>query len=471
MAQETETTTVETSGWENVHEHVTVVDMHAHPTLKASLFGPFFVRANKRKLDKLPGPKSYRAFNPFKFRTAFPLLQAGGADVILTATAVPEAEMLPAYLGQQWLAQLVTRLPFLNRIRKRYIQPTYYESTLNSLKAIEIAVEKYAAFTRDRNSKLGEPKRRLVEVVCSVDRLKEILQRDADKPIALVHAVEGAHSLNGVIAGKELKEFKDFHMGGAKDRQDVIEKEILTNLEKLFDLGVACLTVAHFYPNYVAAPCFPYPEYALKYLDVLGNPEKERIQHDLALGLTEIGERVVKKMLNLGMLVDVTHSTPACRKRIYEIAEQEGKGYRVVATHVGASAINPDPYNLEDWEIKWLADHGGIVGVIFMNYWLQPHQGKQGLNYLSRTIEHVIEVGGGKPKGEDVIAIGTDFDGFTDPPDELAHYGLLPQLTKRLMAEYLSTGQNGKRYPDYLIEKILGGNALQVLLKGWGKRR
>ncbi|UCG23372.1 MAG: membrane dipeptidase, partial [Chloroflexota bacterium] len=128
-------------------------------------------------------------------------------------------------------------------------------------------------------------------------------------------------------------------------------------------------------------------------------------------------------------------------------------------------------YNLEDWEIKWIADHGGIVGVIFMNYWLQPHQGKQGLNYISRTIEHVIEVGGGKPKGEDVIAIGTDFDGFTDPPDELAHYGQLPQLTKRLMAEYLSAGQNGDKYPDYLIEKILGENALRVLLKGWGKKR
>jgi len=42
----------------------------------------------------------------------------------------------------------------------------------------------------------------------------------------------------------------------------------------------------------------------------------------------------------------------------------------VIASHVDAYEINPSLYNLQDWEIEWIADHRGVVGVIFMNYWL-----------------------------------------------------------------------------------------------------
>ena len=41
-------------------------------------------------------------------------------------------------------------------------------------------------------------------------------------------------------------------------------KEVLDNLEKLSQRGVAYLTLAHFYPNRCAYPVFPYPEYGIK---------------------------------------------------------------------------------------------------------------------------------------------------------------------------------------------------------------
>jgi membrane dipeptidase len=236
----------------------------------------------------------------------------------------------------------------------------------------------------------------------------------------------------------------------------------MANLQSLFDAGVACMTVAHFYPNHLAAPCFPYPEFAVDYLDILGDSESALINHDLTMGLTPLGEEVVEAMLTMGMLVDVTHSTPAARAGIYVIAERTGQGNRVVATHIGAQAINPSPYNLEDWEIRKIATLGGLIGVILMPYWTQPHERTQGLDFLSRTIEHIITVG-----NEDVIAIGSDLDGFTDPPDELAHYGQMPRIAGRLMAEYRSELE--EKYSDELVIKILGGNALRVLVNGWGK--
>jgi len=170
-------------------------------------------------------------------------------------------------------------------------------------------------------------------------------------------------------------------------------------------------------------------------------------------------------MLELGIIIDVSHCTPAARRRIYEIIEHANKRSAVMASHVGAYAINPSPYNLEDWEIRWMADHGGVIGVIFMNYWLMPNATLLGVNFISRTIEHLVTAAGGRTEH---IAIGTDFDGFTDPPDDLKDASELPRLTERLMAEAQSPTH--PKYRDEDIENILGRNALRLLREGWRKK-
>jgi membrane dipeptidase len=91
-----------------------------------------------------------------------------------------------------------------------------------------------------------------------------------------------------------------------------------------------------------------------------------------------------------------------------------------------------------------------------MNYWLMPHETKRGLNFIARTINHFVNVG-----GIDHVAFGSDFDGFTDPPDDLKDASELARLTQRLVAE---------GYREEEIGKFLGGNALRVLREGWGKK-
>ena len=74
--------------------------------------------------------------------------------------------------------------------------------------------------------------------------------------------------------------------------------------------------------------------------------------------------------------------------------------------------------------------------------------------YRTNT-DHIRSVG-----SADCVGIGTDFDGFTDPPDELVDMSELPRLTK-----YLKSLQ----YPDDVIKKFLGLNALRILQNGWKK--
>ncbi len=270
----------------------------------------------------------------------------------------------------------------------------------------------------------------LVQMARSVTELNAILNQPLDqRRIAVVNAIEGAHSLGG---------------------PDETEDDIFRNLDTLYQRGVAYLTLAHFYPNRVVNPCYPFPE---DFANLSTNPN---IWRDLTLGLTQLGERVVERMIELGIIIDLSHCTPAARQQVFDIADASGKQVPLVATHVGAYEYNSTPYNLREWEVKRIARDGGAVGVIFMPYWLVPHGHGQGLNEVARTIEYFVNVA-----GEDAVGLGTDFDGFTTPPEDLKDASEMPRLTQRLLAG---------GYSERAICKILGGNALRVLRDGWGKK-
>ena len=161
-------------------------------------------------------------------------------------------------------------------------------------------------------------------------------------------------------------------------------------------------------------------------------------------------------MIELGMMIDLSHSSPVARKEIYDIIDASGRRVPLFATHVGAYELDPTPYNLTDWEIRRIARDGGVIGVIFMPYWLMPKESAQGLNFVSRHMQYLVNVG-----GADCVGIGTDFDGFATPPEDLDNASRMPRLTQRLVAD---------GHSEALIRKILGENALRALREGWGRK-
>jgi microsomal dipeptidase-like Zn-dependent dipeptidase len=388
--------------WKKLHyAETTVVDMHIHPSLQQQVFH------RDLNLRYVVG----RSFSPFNVRSSFPRLREGGYHVILSVLHVPEKG-------------IVQDFPIVNLFRvlrpdlwRKFMRATPFDATLGILEDMERAVARSSAQAP-------------MQMARSLPELDAILGQPVEgRPIAVVHCVEGAHSLAG-------------------ERSD--EATLLRNLETLYGRGVAYLTLAHFYPNPVVHPCYPFPE---EFANLAARPD---IWRDLTLGLTRAGRCVVERMIELGMLIDLSHSTPAARQEIYAIADASGKKVPLLATHVGAYQINPSPYNLADWEIKKIADSGGVVGVIFMPYWLMPKETGQGVNFISRTIAHLVNVG-----GEDHVGLGTDFDGFTTPPQDLHDASQMSRLTQRLLVD----GHSEQR-----IQKILGGNALRALRDGWGKQ-
>jgi membrane dipeptidase len=373
--------------WHKVHyEDATILDLHVHPALKVSMF--------KKTLTR--GHRAAKAFDPFSVRTDTGKLRQGGVDAMMSVIYPPEFQIVEDCkpLG-------IMRYVMPGTWRKVFEQP-YFDVANEMLDDMEKAVAD------------GSPD---LQMARSVAELDAILETEGERPVAVVHCLEGAHSL-----GKNLD-----------------------NVQRFFDRGVAYITLAHFYPNGVAYPCYPFPE-PMQVGDCF-QPD-----HDITPGLTPLGEQVVEKMTELGMIIDVSHCTPAARERVYDIV---GNRAPLMATHVGAYEINPDPYNLKDWEIRKIADTGGVVGVIFMNYWLMPHETGRGMNFIAHTLRHFINVG-----GIDHTGVGSDFDGFTDPPDDMKDASEMPKLTQRLVAEGYSSED---------IAKIWGGNALRTLRQGWRK--
>ncbi len=392
-----------TLDWKTLQHAAKIVDLHIHPSMQQQLFNR---NLNVRYMIN-------RTFHgdPMSVRASFPRLREGGYDVILSTLYVPEHGILhdfPIVRLFRWLRP---------DLWKKLILAHPFDATIRMMNDMESAVA--SSTSTDRMKMAG-----------STSELNAILaQPKGQRPIAVIHAVEGAHSL-----------------GIRKDA----EETILQHLEMLYQRGVVCITLAHFYPNQVVHPCYPFPEDIAR---IARNPELWR---DVTEGLTEVGMHVVEKMIELGILIDLSHSTPTARKQIYDIADASHKHVPLIASHVGAYSIDPSPYNLTDWEIKRIARHGGVVGVIFMPYWLMPKESGQGINFISRHLQYLIKEG-----GEDVAGFGSDFDGFSTPPDDLDNAALLPRLTQRLIAD-------GHR--ERTIKKILGENALRAIQQGWGKQ-
>ena len=392
-----------TLDWQRIHHEATIVDLHVHPSMQQQLF--------QRNLSwRYVINRTWHA-NPMTVRASFPRMHDGGYDAILSVLHVPERGILKDF-------PIIRVFRFLRPdLWRKLILSQPFDATLRMMKDLEKAVSSSTA--------IGPMK-----MASSVAELDDILRQPKDqRPIAVIHAVEGAHSLGGEAASDE---------------------EVICNLDDLFQRGVACLTLAHFYPNRVVHPCYPFPE------DIARLAASPTLWRDLTLGLTDLGKRVVERMIELGMLIDLSHCTPIARQQVYDIVDASGKHTPLLASHVGAYSINPSPYNLTDPEIHRIARDGGVIGVIFMPYWLMPKETRQGINFISRQIHYLIDTG-----GEDVVGIGTDFDGFTTPPDDLDNASQMQRLTQRLVVD----GHSEAR-----IKKIWGSNALRVIRQEWGRK-
>jgi len=205
-------------------------------------------------------------------------------------------------------------------------------------------------------------------------------------------------------------------------------------------------------------------------------------------GLSPFGKRVVRRMNELGMLVDVSHVSDATFRDV--IATSSGP---VIASHSACRALAHHPRNLSDDQLRAIARTGGVVGINFYPVFLDDrfrHEYEElrrrlrpqtdsirarfrgrpgesafevdkfvgaraesldvpGIARLVDHIDHAVQV-----MGVEHVGLGSDFDGVSVLPRPMKDATSLPLLVAALQA---------RGYGDGDVRKILGENFLRVL--------
>ncbi len=162
-------------------------------------------------------------------------------------------------------------------------------------------------------------------------------------------------------------------------------------------------------------------------------------------GLTEFGVQLVQEMNRLGMIVDIAHLSPAGVDDLFSICQGP-----VVASHANAHALCPVPRNLTDAQLERLAASGGVIGVVYVPGFITSGQSPATLDMLLDHVDHIVKVA-----GVDHVGLGSDFDGFGDPPPVgLEDVSRTPNITVGLLE---------RGYSAQDVQKILGGNWLRVI--------
>ena len=159
-----------------------------------------------------------------------------------------------------------------------------------------------------------------------------------------------------------------------------------------------------------------------------------------AEGLTAWGQELVRRCEAASVIVDLAHINRRGFLQACAMATRPP-----IVSHTGVTGANQHWRNIDDDQIRAIADKGGVVGIIFCPRFL----GGDSIDDVVRHLRHVIDVG-----GEDTPALGSDWDGMIVPTPELCDAAHLPLLTDAMLRAGFS---------ETVIGKILRGNALRVL--------
>lgn len=160
-------------------------------------------------------------------------------------------------------------------------------------------------------------------------------------------------------------------------------------------------------------------------------------------GLSKLGRKAVKKMEELGILVDVSHINDEGFWDIISIVTKP-----IIASHSNSRALYKCDRNLTDEQIKAIAKTGGVIG---LNCYFTEDEEKMSLESYMKHLEHMIKIA-----GEDHVGLGLDFNGYLGDINVpgIEDASKIPSITLELCK---------RGYKEETIHKILGGNFLRVL--------
>jgi len=304
-----------------------------------------------------------------------------------------------------------------------------------------LQVNPYAWANREMDT-LDAVAKRNPDKIVKVGNPTELLQAVKEKKLAAMFGVEGGH---------------------------MIENN-LDNLNNFYNRGVRYMTLT--WNNST--------DWATSALDE--TTKADSLKHK---GLTEFGKQVVKRINELGMLVDLSHVGETTFWDAIKITTKP-----VIVSHSCVYSLCPHRRNLKDDQILAVGKNGGVIHLNFYSGFLDssfdrrtdlfnnshkaerdsllkqnpepyfadmflftkyPEEVKALRPPLSLLIDHLDYIV--KLIGVDHVGIGSDYDGVNSLPQQLDDITAMPLITKELLK---------RGYSKKDIRKILGENFLRI---------
>jgi len=161
---------------------------------------------------------------------------------------------------------------------------------------------------------------------------------------------------------------------------------------------------------------------------------------DAGGGLSKLGRMLAEEMDQLGMVMDLAHMAKAS---FYDVLEYYNKP--VLATHANSFRLCPHPRNLDDDQLKKLAEHRGLIGITQVADFVGMERQDE-----AAMLDHLVYIA--DLIGVDHVALGSDFDGADKMIiKDVSGYQQLPQLMKK------------RGFSQEETEKILYRNVVNTL--------
>ena len=230
-----------------------------------------------------------------------------------------------------------------------------------------------------------------LELVTSSEELKQVLKarEGGSQVVAALLGTEGSHALDGDLA----------------------------NIQQLYDAGFRMMSLQHFFDNKLGGS----------------------LHGESNAGLTEFGRRAVVEMDALGIMIDVSHSSPQVVDDVLNLIDSP-----LIVSHTGFKGHCDRKRNISDALIARIAERGGLIGV---GFWSEAVCGED-VAAIADAIAYGINT-----FGVDAVALGSDWDGAVTTPIDASD---LAYLTSAL----INRGLNPEE-----VRAVMGGNTIRYFLE------
>ncbi len=210
---------------------------------------------------------------------------------------------------------------------------------------------------------------------------------------------------------------------------DVLDGRVY-RVDELFALGVRVVGLVHYVDNSLGTVCMPWQQWLPVRLPVRRRPT----------GLSPFGHDAMRRMQELGVLVDLAHAD-----RATTLAACAAAAAPVISSHTGARALQDFDRFLGDEELRAVAGTGGLVGLWPFHY---RDRGVADLADFARHASYLAEL-----IGVDHLCIGTDMNGVSGLMDGYRGETDFPVLTDTLARAGFTADE---------VAAVAGGNFLRV---------